>query len=67
MKNSVTLGLVCLFLCSLFFDARPAVAAPYYQGKVITIIVGYGPGGGYDRIARIIQPFWSRTCRAPTV
>jgi tripartite-type tricarboxylate transporter receptor subunit TctC len=54
MKNSVTLGLVCLFLCSLFFDARPAVAAPYYQGKVITIIVGYGPGGGYDRIARII-------------
>ena len=25
-------------------------AAPYYEGKVITIIVGYSPGGGYDRI-----------------
>ena len=54
MKRYIISILVCLFLISLFFDSRPAVAAPYYQGKVITIIVGYGPGGGYDRIARII-------------
>jgi tripartite-type tricarboxylate transporter receptor subunit TctC len=29
-------------------------AAPYYEGKRITIIVGFGPGGGYDRLARIL-------------
>jgi tripartite-type tricarboxylate transporter receptor subunit TctC len=54
MKRYIISILVCLFLSSLCFNSRPAVAAPYYQGKVITIIVGYGPGGGYDRIARII-------------
>ncbi len=29
-------------------------AAPYYEGKVINIIVGYGAGGGYDRLARLL-------------
>jgi len=29
-------------------------AAPYYEGKKIKIIVGYAPGGGYDRTARIL-------------
>jgi tripartite-type tricarboxylate transporter receptor subunit TctC len=28
--------------------------APYFEGKVITIIVGYAPGGMYDRIARVL-------------
>jgi tripartite-type tricarboxylate transporter receptor subunit TctC len=35
-----------------------AVAVPayaqYYAGKTITIVVGYKPGGGYDRTARLI-------------
>jgi tripartite-type tricarboxylate transporter receptor subunit TctC len=29
-------------------------AAPYYEGKKITMVVGFGPGGGYDRVSRII-------------
>ena len=28
-------------------------AAPYYEGKKITLIVGYTPGGGYDILARL--------------
>ena len=28
-------------------------AASYYEGKTITIVVGYKPGGGYDRYARL--------------
>jgi tripartite-type tricarboxylate transporter receptor subunit TctC len=31
-----------------------ALAAPYYEGKVLTIIVGLAPGGGYDRMARLL-------------
>lgn len=31
-----------------------ALAGPYYEGKTITVIVGYGPGGGYDRVARLV-------------
>jgi tripartite-type tricarboxylate transporter receptor subunit TctC len=29
-------------------------AAPYYEGKIINIIVGFGPGGGYDRFSRVL-------------
>ena len=28
--------------------------APFYEGKTTTIVVGYKPGGGYDRIARLL-------------
>ena len=47
-------------LAALFFafalcgGTRAALAAPYYEGKVLTIVVGYGPGGGYDRVARLL-------------
>ena len=29
-------------------------AAPYYQGKILKMICGHEPGGGYDRIARVV-------------
>jgi tripartite-type tricarboxylate transporter receptor subunit TctC len=31
-----------------------AAQAQYYAGKTITIVVGYKPGGGYDRTARML-------------
>jgi len=30
-------------------------AKPFYEGKILTIIVGYPPGGGYDRMARLLS------------
>jgi len=33
--------------------ATPDVAA-FYRGKTVTILVGYGPGGGYDTYARTL-------------
>ena len=32
----------------------PAHAADFYQGKTLTVIVGYAPGGGVDASARAI-------------
>ena len=40
-----------VLLSSIFINVL--WAAPYYEGKKIALIVGYTPGGGYDRIARI--------------
>ena len=60
MKRYIISILVCLVLIALFFNPQPVVASPYYQGKTITIIVGYGPGGGYDRIARILAKHLSK-------
>ena len=35
--------------------SKPVLAqAPFYQGKTIQIVVGFGPGGGYDAYARLI-------------
>jgi tripartite-type tricarboxylate transporter receptor subunit TctC len=48
------IGLVCLLL--LFADSR-AYGASIFEGKTITIIVGYKPGGGYDRYARLIGKY----------
>jgi tripartite-type tricarboxylate transporter receptor subunit TctC len=31
-------------------------AAAFFRGKVLRIIVGYAPGGGYDSYARLIAP-----------
>ena len=36
--------------------AQPA-AAPFYAGKTINIIVGFGPGGGYDLYARLLSRY----------
>ncbi len=37
-----------------------ASAASFYRGKTLTIIVPYGPGGGYDQWPRIISPYMQK-------
>lgn len=54
MKKTRVLWLVFLIL-SVF--VLPGWAKPYYEGKVLTIIVGYAPGGGYDRTARLLAKY----------
>ncbi|MBI4632494.1 MAG: hypothetical protein HY742_01185 [Deltaproteobacteria bacterium] len=54
MKRYVVLVSAVLLFLSLLVCPGSVSAAPYYEGKIITIVVGYGPGGGYDRIARIV-------------
>ena len=34
--------------------------ADFYKGKTVRIVVGYGPGGGYDIYARMIAPYVSK-------
>ncbi|MGA8818436.1 MAG: hypothetical protein WB624_14170, partial [Xanthobacteraceae bacterium] len=36
--------------------AQNAVA-DFYRGKQITLLVGYGPGGGYDITARLVARY----------
>jgi tripartite-type tricarboxylate transporter receptor subunit TctC len=43
--------------CILALMLSPAKADPvadFYKGKTVTLIVGYGPGGGYDVFARLL-------------
>jgi tripartite-type tricarboxylate transporter receptor subunit TctC len=50
-----TTWVVVAILAGVAGLATPAGgAAPAYEGKTVTIIVGYRPGGGYDRTARLL-------------
>ncbi len=54
MKRFCSSLLVVFFTLFFLGFQGKALAAPYYEGKVIRIIVGYQVGGGYDRVARIL-------------
>lgn len=53
-----TLSLLLIFsVLSIFNLPKEGVAAPYYEGKMMRIVVGFPPGGGYDRMARMIAKY----------
>ncbi len=37
--------------------SHPLQAQPPFAGKTVTILVGFPPGGGYDRIARLVARY----------
>jgi tripartite-type tricarboxylate transporter receptor subunit TctC len=49
-----TLAALVITALAVFAIVSGGGAAPSYDGKTITIIVGYKPGGGYDRTARLL-------------
>jgi tripartite-type tricarboxylate transporter receptor subunit TctC len=55
-RNMLTRGAAAL-LFALALVASPArgdAVSDFYKGKTVTMIVGYGPGGGYDVFARLL-------------
>jgi tripartite-type tricarboxylate transporter receptor subunit TctC len=38
--------------------------AEFYKGKNVLLVVGYGPGGGYDAYARMVAPYLSKVTGA---
>ena len=49
--------MIILISLLLFFPNAPSYGASLYECKTITIVVGYKPGGGYDRYARLIAKY----------
>jgi tripartite-type tricarboxylate transporter receptor subunit TctC len=45
------------FVSLILLVESPSFGASLYEGKTITIVVGYKPGGGYDRYARLIAKY----------
>jgi tripartite-type tricarboxylate transporter receptor subunit TctC len=43
----------CAALLGAVALALPSRAADFYEGKVVTIVVGFTPGGTYDQMARL--------------
>ncbi len=61
MKRDIRLLLIsCLVILLGLVPLQKAAGAPYYAGKTIRIVVGSAPGGGYDRMARLLSKHLSR-------
>lgn len=64
MKRILQLGLVMVSVAGLIFSicsqpvAEAASAADFFKKNVVTIIVGYSPGGGSDYAARLLASYW---------
>ncbi len=54
MKRQALGLFVVLTVFSIFVSPQILFSAPYYQGKVLKMIVGFTPGGGYDRMTRLL-------------
>ena len=54
--------LAAFFLASLALVGPVAAdnVADFYRGKIVTVYIGYGPGGGYDTYARLIAKHMPR-------
>jgi len=55
MKKAIII-LVVIVTVTVFLP-KGIMATPFYEGKTLVIAVGAGPGGGYDRMARIFAKF----------
>jgi tripartite-type tricarboxylate transporter receptor subunit TctC len=58
MNNAIRVGTLALAACTAMMGlAGPSEAqsvADFYKNKRITVYIGYGPGGGYDRYGRVL-------------
>ena len=46
--------LIVFAICSVLLSSVDLMGAPYYEKKTLRIVAGFAPGGGYDRISRIL-------------
>ena len=63
---SLAINILACLVCPSIGLAQNA-EADFYRGKTIRMIVGYGPGGGYDSYARMIAPYIGRELGASVI
>jgi tripartite-type tricarboxylate transporter receptor subunit TctC len=69
MKLKGLVSALTLLAIALSLPAAAAAesAAAFYKGKVLKLVVGYGPGGGYDAYARMLAPHLEQRLGATVV
>jgi len=55
MRGRATIALVLAVLGHPGAASGQDSVETFYQGRVVNLIVGYGPGGGYDTVGRLVS------------
>src|SRR6266480_7937322 len=58
MIGAAAVALAAAALSTLPIQAQPV--ADFYRGKTLRMLIGYGPGGGYDIYGRLVAEFLPR-------
>jgi len=65
MKKVLPIVLMIMSIGSLIFGtwatsgAAPVSAAEFYKKNVVTMVIGFNPGGGSDYAGRLLASYWS--------
>jgi len=65
MKKHVFVALLTILI--VFVSTTQGDAKPFYEGKVLKIIVATKPGGGYDYWARLVGAFMEKNLPGSTI
>src|SRR5215831_19916592 len=60
MGRALTIGAaICVAAATLAWSApvKADAVAEFYRGKTLRMLIGYGPGGGYDIYGRLVAEF----------
>ena len=66
-KLGFLVGSAALAATAMLTTTSANAADPYFKGKTITFVVGFGAGGGYDAYARMLAPHFERELGADVV
>jgi len=62
-SGDIAMKIVAIALALMLAGVPGASADPiadFYRGKTLRMLIGYGPGGGYDLYARVVAEFLPR-------
>jgi tripartite-type tricarboxylate transporter receptor subunit TctC len=69
LMKRLALGLTVTLFLGVAPSRAPAQESEeaFFKGKTVKIVVGYGPGGGYDVYARMLAPYLAKALGATVI
>lgn len=59
-RTAATAAIVACSAAAVPFAASAQSVKEFYQGKTVSMKVGFNPGGGYDTYARLVAQHWGK-------
>jgi tripartite-type tricarboxylate transporter receptor subunit TctC len=66
-KGGFVLGVMLALATPASSAAAQDSEQAFFSGKTVRLVVGFGPGGGYDSYARMLAPYLSRNLGATVI